>query len=187
MVTKNCEQCGALMVDVHHKQRFCTDCIKIRNKESQARYMERRKYGTPLDPTGYCALCDEPIWDKRNTLCDYCKSKIAQSRHRTTEKKVKEKKKPLRHCWDLRNKTAVQIDIEARSLGLTYGQYSSLIETLMIERYLADNGITDGLDRIDKAWREFKHNKREQDRRIKESIARAKATGREEAEDDMVY
>ena len=84
-------------------------------------------------------------------------------------------KKPLKGCWDLDNKSAVQVDIEARALGLSYGQYASLVGSLFIERYLASQGITDGLERIDMAWKQHKKDRRDFNRRLSERIAQAKA------------
>ena len=85
------------------------------------------------------------------------------------------RKKPLKGCWDLDNKSAVQVDIEARALGLSYGQYTSLVGSLFIERHLASQGITDGLERIATAWKLHKKCKRDFDRRLKAKIALANA------------
>lgn len=56
--------------------------------------------------------------------------------------------------WDLKGKSLDQIVCEARALGVSYGMYVSACNFGTVERLLANRGITDGLKRISRAWRE---------------------------------
>lgn len=181
-MNKNCEMCGSPMGNVHASRRFCYECADIRRKEQES-WCERKKReaaGGVLP----CQFCGAPTTGDRRRRCPACASKSAGGKRDTSKPKALEKppklrKKPLRHCWDLNNKSTTQVCVEADALGLSYGQYSCLIDTLMIERHLADIGIHDGLERIDRAWKQFKKDKRERERRIAERIAQVEADGRE--------
>lgn len=118
----------------------------------------------------YCPECAEKIrkmklqeLNRQNALTR--KGKIKKSKKKQQYRK---RKKPIPHCWNTDYKSAEQINIEAKALGLTFGQYLSLCDTLFIERYLNEQGIYDGLDRIDVAWKQHLKLKSEQKKREKE-------------------
>ena len=133
---KRCLTCGALMPPTENKgvgkrSIYCPECAKARDTQ---RVTQQRT-------------------DCKNARLKKCQAKPEPV-------KTKKRKKPIPHCWDLECKPAIRIDIEARALGLSYGKYRSLIDTLMIEPYLNEQNIYDGLERIDKAWKDFKKERK---------------------------
>lgn len=187
-MTKTCEGCGKSMRGVAVNRRFCDDCARERLLEQRAKYEEKRKNKTMERP---CQFCGAPTTGDGRRRCPACLDKPAEKKPRSPkkpkepEKPKKPKRKPRKGCWDLENKSVTHISVEAGALGLSYGHYTSLVDTLFIERYLASEGITDGLERIDRAWKQFKKDKRERERRIAERIAQVEADERELAEIEM--
>lgn len=45
-MTKPCEACGKMMVDVKGDRRFCGGCLQARRKAYQRAYRERKKEAT---------------------------------------------------------------------------------------------------------------------------------------------
>ena len=187
-VDKPCQHCGKMMCGVTIRTKYHPDCyVAVKRKISADYFVEHReeinakqkqKMESKRDtrPPMHCQTCGVLIVGRKRKYCPAC-AKIQSGANRKIESAINKasleairpkqkpkapRKKPLRHCWDLSFKSATQVQVEARALGLTYGKYSMLIDTLMIERYLANEGITDGLDRIDKAWRDFKREKKAQ-------------------------
>lgn len=181
-----CKHCGLPIENPTPHQQAHKECQRKHDNEYQKTYYKRKRGFTkkPPLPEKFCLTCGKPLAEYGNRRRDYC-PECAEIRHKEGIKKqskqrnldcknarkkkpiakpedAKVRTKPIRFCWDLECKSAMQVDIEARTLGLTYGKYSSLIDTLMIERYLNNEGIYDGLKRIDKAWRKFKRERAEE-------------------------
>lgn len=191
---KICIHCGLPIENAKPHQVSHDECRKAKNSAYFREYRAKHKIPKPPKPPQppkpekFCLLCGKSltIYGHRRTYCPECVTEAAKQRckrinegyknarlkkKQAKPKKPKKRKKPVPHCWDLECKSAMQVDIEARALGLTYGKYVSLCDSLFIERYLADNGIFDGLDRIDKAWHDYKKEKARQEEVNK--IARA--------------
>lgn len=187
-MNKNCEMCGTPMGDVHKSRRFCTECSKIRQKEHEVRSKARKREGLDNIPVP-CKFCGAPTTGDRRVHCPACppteRRAENNSKPKAPEKPKKVRKKPLKGCWDLENKSPTHISVEADALGLSYGRYTSLVDTLFIERYLASEGITDGLERIDKAWKKFKKDKRDFERRLAARIEEEKRNEQELMEIEM--
>lgn len=189
-MTKTCEGCGKSMRGVAVNRRFCDTCARERLIEQRMRYEEKRKDKTIERP---CRFCGAPTTGDGRRHCHACPDKPAEKRPRSPkkpkepEKPKKPKKKPLKGCWDLENKSVTHISVEAGALGLSYGHYTSLVDTLFIERYLASEGITDGLERIDRAWKQFKKDKRDFERRLAARIEEEKRNEQELMEIEMGY
>lgn len=185
-MNKNCEICGSPMGNVHASRRFCYECAEMRRREQESRSKARKDGDDIATP---CKYCGTPRTGDRRMRCPACppieKKPRINSKPKAPEKPKRARKKPLKGCWDLENKSVTHISVEAGALGLSYGHYTSLVDTLFIERYLASEGITDGLERIDRAWKQFKKDKRERERRIAERIAQVEADERELAEIEM--
>lgn len=154
-MNKNCEACGTPMGDVYYNRRFCYDCALERRKKQVSEINKRYRENLKK------------------------RKKLGQ------DKPKKPTGKPRRHCWDLENKSVTQISVEAGALGLSYGRYTSLVDTLFIEKYLASEGITDGLERIDRAWKQFKKDKRDFQRRLAARIEEEKRNQQELMEIEM--
>ena len=81
-----------------------------------------------------CALCGKALPEKvmgNRKYCDECKDAVAKGRmydHRSLkmERRREEQNKPKAPKVG-EGKTLTQMAVEARELGLTYGQYSSLL------------------------------------------------------------
>lgn len=162
-----CQYCGYPITAAVGNQKYHHECA------GPAHYQQReakRKENIKIKPRKTCVICGNPIDGNGSKFCTNCSNAINKKPvpNGARKKKPKKRKTPLRHCWDLDCKSALQIEIEARALGLTYGKYVSLIDTLMIERCLRDNGITNGLERIDKAWINFKRERAEREAEAKQ-------------------
>lgn len=177
-MNKDCEVCGKSLGDVVFHRKYCLECHDKRQKQLQFEYRQRKKAGA--DAVKICKFCGAETTGDLRMRCPKCADVLPPTKYKgkpeAEPKPPKPKrKKPLKGCWDLDNKSAVQVDIEARALGLSYGQYTSLVGSLFIERFLASQGITDGLERIATAWKLHKKRKRDFDRRLKAKIALANA------------
>ena len=115
-----------------------------------------------------CELCNAEVLrtGKSQRYCPECAKKKIKQRQR---EESLANKKPLRvqsglvpdlapRAWSLKGKDSTQVIVEARALGLSYGQYSAACASGTIERVLADMGIRDGLKRVRKAWKEHVAN-----------------------------
>lgn len=182
-MNKVCEMCGTPLNNVHGLRKYCLECgIKREKLVAKSRYQESKKGGPRL-----CRFCGAETNGDLRKRCPSCATKNKERRGEGYINKPKPevakperiRNKPLRGCWDLSHKSVTQVEVEATALGLSYGRYTSLIDSLFIERYLASEGITDGLERIDRAWKQHKKDRRDFDRRLSERIAQAAA---EEAE-----
>lgn len=184
---KICEYCGVLIENAKARQRYHPECKKAKINAYYREYHAKHKIPKPPKPLKppkpekFCLLCGKSLTiygNRRRDYCPECSAEAAKQRRKrqgenyknarlkkkqAKPKKLKKRKKPIPHCWDLDCKSALQIDIEARALGLTYGKYRSLIDTLMIEPYLNEQNIYDGLDRIEKAWKAFQKEKARQE------------------------
>ncbi len=72
-------------------------------------------------------------------------------------------------AWYLKGKSADQIMIEARALGLSDGKYEALVSCGMIERYCEGLGV-DGLKVIDRAWKDFLKQREERRKQLESAI-----------------
>lgn len=194
-----CKHCGLPIENAIPHQRTHKECQRAHNNEYQKAYWKNKrdkanpkppKPPKPPMPEKFCLLCRKSLKEykyQQRAYCPECAEEVQKIRLKTYNEqtrnecknarlkkkptKKKNRKKPVPHCWDLECKSANQIDIEARCLGLTYGKYASLCDSLFIERYLNEQGIYDGLDRITKAWHDFKKERKRQEEL--ERIARA--------------
>ena len=132
-----------------------------------------------------CAVCgrETPRKAKAQKYCPDCARVVAQKNNRERANVRYERLKEERQAesrpqaplpkknygfltpsvapegWSLAGKSADQVTAEARALGLSYGQYSSYVNSGMIEHYCRTIGI-DGLEVTKKAWAEFKRHQK---------------------------
>ena len=173
MTDKICKRCGLPIENPHHNQQNHLECANIAYRQYQAAYQRALRQKKEQKPK-FCLTCGKDLSEYGKTArkrCPECSKKRDKERKTIDNQKftsyrkaitpkpkpvkTKKRKTPIPHCWDMDCKSALQIDIEARALGLSYGKYRSLIDTLMIEPYLNEQNIYDGLDRIEKAWKAF--------------------------------
>ena len=188
-MNKVCEMCGTPLNNVHGLRRFCLECgIKREKLRAKSRYQESKKGGPRL-----CRFCGAETDGDLRKRCPSCTTKNKERRGEGYINKPKPevakperiRNKPLKGCWDLSHKSVTQVEVEATALGLSYGRYTSLIDSLFIERYLASEGITDGLERIDRAWKQFKKDKRDFERRLAARIEEEERNEQELMEIEM--
>lgn len=173
MEDRVCEQCGVSIEGSHALRKFCHECSHERAKDRSSLYAKNKREGKPMPPS-VCKWCGGETRDarKRCPACEGTDIRLVPLTPRKDKKpatpKKRVRKKPLRRCWDLEHKSTTQVAVEAAALNLSYGQYSGLIDCLMIERHLEAQGIYDGLERIDTAWQAFKKQRKAERRRDKE-------------------
>lgn len=187
MADKKCIVCGEMMLGVHGSRKYCAVCVVDRDRHNQRKRRDRERAGGVAAPR-LCKFCGEPHDGDLRRHCPSCADEQGKRREYLAKPKPEPRKarapkartKAIPKCWDTDCKSSERIGVEAEALGLSYGQYTSLIDSLFIERYLMSEGITDGLERIDKAWKRHKRAKREYNKRLTEAIERKKAE-----QDDM--
>lgn len=192
MADKKCIVCGEMMLGVHGSRKYCAVCVVDRDRHNQRKRRDRERAGGVAAPR-LCKFCGEPHDGDLRRHCPSCADEQGKRRGYLAKPKPEPRKarapkartKAIPKCWDTECKSSERIGVEAEALGLSYGQYTSLIDSLFIERYLASQGITDGLERIDKAWKQFKKDKRDFERRLAARIEEEKRNERELMEIEM--
>ena len=134
----HCKQCGDLIKVPYPSQKYCDNCREKAREEKEKRKAEREK------------AMEEREAEKRENA----KPKALPKKDYAflTPSAAPE-------GWSLAGKSADQVMIEARALGLSYGQYSSFVSSGFIERYCRDNSV-DGLAVTKKAWEEFRRHQK---------------------------
>jgi len=165
-----CARCGRSMEKTNGNQKFCLECRK-------ALYPSRYR-GEKLPEDRFCAGCGVKIEDPKpnQRFCEACKAPASLRRAAEYNAGIKKrdhtkppelKKKDYAFLtpsaappeWSLKGKSTDQVMIEGRALGLSYGEYSSYVNSGMIEHYCRTLGV-DGLAVTRKAWTDFKRKQR---------------------------
>lgn len=157
-VMMRCEQCGKEIPKTTNR-RFCKECSAARN-EAANRRSAMRKYeekkaaqqeaGTK---TIKCLGCGcEIVAAPNRKYCPDCaheriKQQIRQSHKRAAqrdkEKIAAEKTKSTRDkLFALEGKSLSEVALEAKALGMTYGQYANACSVGTITKLLAADGIS---------------------------------------------
>lgn len=168
--TTVCARCGKTVEKKREDQKYCLEC---RKELYPSRYR-----GEKLPEERFCAGCGAKIENPKpnQRFCEACKVPASlkraaeynagiKKRDRTKPPELKKKDYAfLTPCaapegWSLKGKSADQVNVEAGALGLSYGQYSSYVNSGFIERYCRDNGM-DGLAVTKKAWDKYRREHR---------------------------
>lgn len=165
-----CADCGKRAEKTGRKQKYCPACAEwLRGKELDAKLKKSAKLGTAR----VCLHCGKPLENTHGNraYCPDCaeverKERQKESHARSTPPKPLPKKdyafltpSAAPEGWSLAGKSADQVTAEARALGLSYGQYSSYVNSGMIEHYCRTLGV-DGIAVTKKAWAEFKRHQK---------------------------
>ncbi len=160
----NCLYCGKPAVRNSPRQIYCPRCRAEREREykretARKKAAERRKAMVPLDaPTIRCAECGGLTLGGHNRkYCPTCAKKRARERMEaanagryryTPNKKPQAEEKhytrPRRTglLFDLGGKDLAEVALEAKALGMSYGEYTSACFGGTIEKKLAMQGIS---------------------------------------------
>lgn len=165
-----CECCGKCTERRSGTQRFCPECAIWQKKK---RYLCSKPREKKLEPAEnrHCERCGQKIENARGNqrFCHDCAAAAYRERRMEERKKCAEPETPTEEkCtslppaavpWSLAGKSADQVEVEARALGLSYGQYSAFCSTGMMEQYCRARGV-DGDKETKKAWREFRQHQK---------------------------
>lgn len=146
----NCERCGCLTELLHGRQRYCPECAAQKNKrfalnakmmtcEGCGGWMEYRPHRK------FCYTCAALRRQEQNAASRARQTALGLYESRKKPKIVEHKYvKPKRtgHLFDLTGKSLTEVALEARTLKLTYGAYSTACALGTIEAILASAGIS---------------------------------------------
>lgn len=163
----NCAACGKRVERKAQAQKFCEECrnaiYPALAKEKPAAIRLCKDCGQVIpDPTPrqlYCAKCreeHEELYQERQRERKRQKQKFKSSESKRSLPTAHEL---AARDWSLRGKSADRVTIEARALGLSYGQYVAFVSNGSIDSRLRDMGIVDGVKRANKAWNEHLRKK----------------------------
>lgn len=159
----NCLYCGKPAVRNSARQIYCPRCRAEREREykretARKKREEIRKAAVSLDaPVIRCAECGGLTPGGHNRrYCPTCAKKRAMEqmkaanaeRYRRTNKKPKAEEKhytrPRRTglLFDLSGKDLAEVALEAKALGMSYGEYTSACFGGTIEKKLAMRGVS---------------------------------------------
>lgn len=161
----NCLYCGKPAVRNSSRQIYCPRCRAEREREykreSYKKHTELRKAMTPLDaPMIRCEACGGLTPGGRNRkYCPACAKKRARERmeaanagrYRYTPNKKPQAEevkrlytRPRRTglLFDLSGKDLAEVALEAKALGMSYGEYTSACFGGTIEKKLAMQGVS---------------------------------------------
>ena len=138
MITKACEMCGKVVEMRNYRQKYCPDCAKealrIRKRKNNKAYKQRLKDARPpADKTMVCRRCKK-ITDRKSPSQLYC-PECAKEVAREWERKRYERAKQLEQMRERQNRQKAkhlafaEIDKAARSLGMSYGQYTAMLRS----------------------------------------------------------
>lgn len=157
-VMMHCEQCGKEIPKTTNR-RFCKECGAARNEAANRRSAMRKyeeKKAAQLaagTKTIKCSCCGQEIVAAPNRkYCPYCAhERIKQQRkqgheravQRKKEKAAAEKTKNTRDkLFALEGKSLSEVALEAKALGMTYGQYVNACSVGTITKMLEADGIS---------------------------------------------
>lgn len=162
----NCLYCGKPAVRNSSRQIYCPRCRAEREREykretARKKREERQRAATPLDaPMIRCEACGGLTPGGRNRkYCPACAKKRARERmeaanagrYRYTPNKKPQAEEVKRHytrprrtglLFDLGGKELSEVALEAKTLGMSYGEYTSACFGGTIERKLAMQGVS---------------------------------------------
>ena len=138
-VVKECKRCGKPFTVSKYRlsTKYCSDeCRKESVKEAKRRYTRKDQNYEPVKKTGVCPVCGKEFPRNRanHTYCsDECKRENERAREalkRSPERKPRgsseiEKKAVVKK----RQKPIINLAVEARKRGLSYGQYVAMLES----------------------------------------------------------
>lgn len=151
----NCSVCGVWieLLEGTQYRKYCDTCRKALKRE-RARVQQRKvKAEREAEKAAYLSAAYAPAEEKPARR----KKAAAKSELLPKPRAVVPNYAPK--AWDLQGKSSAQVCVESRALGMSYGQYCAACNAGTIDRVLLDMGITDGLARVRKAWREHQRQK----------------------------
>lgn len=156
-----CEQCRKETARATKAQRFCPECRKQRDRESSrksalAAYQKRKAEKTQIVAETFklCEKCHRLISTAHGRkYCPDCAKEIRLEQMRELRQNAKQQKfktekgsytRPSRSSvlFDLGGKSLAEVALEARTLGMSYGKYTSACFGGTIAVELAAQGIS---------------------------------------------
>lgn len=145
--TMICQSCGQETIRNSGNQKYCptctTDAIYRRNIEAKKRRAAAARGEIVIPHVGdliKCADCGKEIIKNtaRHIRCAECaeKHRIEHSKELWQKKKAEAKAERRRLAAMPKAKTLSDVVSEARRWGLSYGQYTTLLNTGMLEQYI---------------------------------------------------
>lgn len=157
-VMMRCEQCGKEIPKTVNR-RFCKECAQARNEASNRR-SALRKYDEKKaeriaagNQTLKCLGCGQEIPKTPNRqYCSACARKrrrqqdeVRREQYKRAGRKktaVPPEQKKRNELFSLAGKSLAEVSLEARALGMSYGQYTSACSGGTIGAVLAADGIS---------------------------------------------
>ena len=153
-----CEQCGKEIPKTANR-RFCKECGTERNAESSRRAARRKQEEikaarlATADRPRKCLGCGQEIPKTPNRqYCSACARKrrrqqdeVRREQYKRAGRKktaVPPEQKKRNELFSLAGKSLAEVSLEARALGMSYGQYTSACSGGTIGAVLAADGIS---------------------------------------------
>ena len=157
-VMMRCEQCGKEIPKTANR-RFCKECGAERNAESSRRAARRKQEEIKAarlatgDRPRKCLGCGQEIPKTPNRqYCSACARKrrrqqdeVRREQYKRAGRKktaVPPEQKKRNELFSLAGKSLAEVSLEARALGMSYGQYTSACSGGTIGAVLAADGIS---------------------------------------------
>ena len=157
-VMMRCEQCGKEIRKTRNR-RFCKECGAERNAESSRRAARRKQEEIKAarlatgDQPRKCLGCGQEIPKTPNRqYCSACARKrrrqqdeVRREQYKRAGRKktaVPPEQKKRNELFSLAGKSLAEVSLEARALGMSYGQYTSACSGGTIVAILTADGIS---------------------------------------------
>lgn len=142
----HCKWCGCLTEQMHGRQKYCPECAerKKRKISLDVQMIKCEECGgyVPYRPhRKYCETCAA----NRKHRQDAKSQKALVAQRKKTEPELRPTIKTPRRTgelFELSGKSLAEVSLEARTLGMTYGKYTSACALGTIEAVLNAQGIS---------------------------------------------
>lgn len=151
--TMVCEACGVETVQNSANQKYCPTCsvdAMYRRMSERRKRLEAEARGeitiAHIGDTIKCVDCGTEMkkMNARHIRCAVCREKhrLEKNREEWQRRKEEREAKKREKATAPKRKTLSDIVAEARSLGLSYGQYTTLLNTGTLSQYCKTHGIS---------------------------------------------